>query len=132
VILDFIKKLKQDPLTLQVLGNGEQQKSYLHVSELVEAMIFIKNNTPNGLNFYNIGSMDDGVYVRKIAEEVVKAVSPSAQIQFQESDRGWVGDVPRFYYSVSKLKELGWSPKMSSLEAIKMAVKEIATQEKII
>ena len=129
VILDFIKKLKKDMSTLEVLGNGTQQKTYLHVSELVEAMLFINNNTNNGMNYYNIGAMDDGVFVKQIAEETTKVISPDAKINYQKTDRGWVGDVPRFYYSVDKLKDLGWSPKMSSLEAVQRAVGEIASQE---
>ena len=129
VILDFIKKLKKDMSTLEVLGNGTQQKTYLHVSELVEAMLFINNNTDNGMNYYNIGAMDDGVFVKQIAEETTKVISPDAKINYQKTDRGWVGDVPRFYYSVDKLKDLGWSPKMSSLEAVQKAVSEIALQE---
>jgi UDP-glucose 4-epimerase len=129
VILDFIKKLKKDMSILEVLGNGTQQKTYLHVSELIEAMLFINNNTSNGMNYYNIGAMDDGVFVKQIAEEAAKVVSPDAKINYQKADRGWVGDVPRFYYSVNKLKDLGWSPKMSSLEAIQRAVGEIASQE---
>jgi len=129
VILDFIKKLKKDMSTLEVLGNGTQQKTYLHVSELVEAMLFINSNTDNGMNYYNIGAMDDGVFVKQIAEETTKVISPDAKINYQKTDRGWVGDVPRFYYSVDKLKDLGWSPKMSSLEAVQKAVSEIALQE---
>ena len=131
VILDFIKKLKKDISTLEVLGNGTQQKTYLHVSELVEAMLFINNNTGNGMNYYNIGAMDDGVFVKQIAEETTKVISPDAKINYQKTDRGWVGDVPRFYYSVDKLKGLGWSPKMSSLEAVQRAVSEIASQEEV-
>jgi UDP-glucose 4-epimerase len=129
VILDFVKKLKKNMSVLEVLGNGMQQKTYLHVSELVEAMLFINANTGNGMNYFNIGAMDDGVYVKQIAEETVKMVSPGATINYQKSDRGWVGDVPRFFYSVDKLKDLGWSPKMSSLEAIQMAVREIVIQD---
>ena len=129
VILDFVKKLKKDMSVLEVLGNGTQQKTYLHVSELVEAMLFINDNTDNGMNYYNIGAMDDGVTVKQIAEETTYRVSPNATINYQKSDRGWVGDVPRFYYSVDKLKVLGWSPKMLSLEAIQRAVSEIALQE---
>ena len=131
VILDFIKKLKKDISTLEVLGNGTQQKTYLHVSELVEAMLFINSNTDNGMNYYNIGAMDDGVFVKQIAEETTKVISPDAKINYQKTDRGWVGDVPRFYYSVDKLKGLGWSPKMSSLEAVQRAVSEIASQEEV-
>jgi len=129
VILDFVNKLKKDMSVLEVLGNGTQQKTYLHVSELVEAMLFINDNTDNGMNYYNIGAMDDGVTVKQIAEETVKIVSSDATINYQKSDRGWVGDVPRFFYSVDKLKDLGWSPKISSLEAIQRAVSEIASQE---
>ena len=129
VILDFVKKLKKDMSTLEVLGNGTQQKTYLHVSELVEAMLFINDNTNNGMNYYNIGAMDDGVTVKQIAEETTKVISPNAKINYQKTDRGWVGDVPRFYYSVDKLKGLGWSPNMSSLEAVQRAVSEILSQE---
>jgi UDP-glucose 4-epimerase len=132
VILDFIKKLKRNANTLEVLGNGQQQKTYIHASELVDAMIFIDKHTKIGMNYFNIGAIDDGVYVSQIAEEVVKVVAPEAKINFQKTDRGWIGDVPRFYYSVNKLQDLGWSPKMSSLEAIKRAIKEIALQEKIL
>jgi UDP-glucose 4-epimerase len=131
VILDFVNKLKRDPTKLEVLGNGTQQKTYLHVSELVDAMLFINDKTHNGMNYYNIGAMDDGVYVKQIAEETTKVVSPNAIINYQSNDRGWVGDVPRFYYTVDKLKNLGWFPKMSSLEAVQRAVNEIALQEGI-
>lgn len=132
VILDFMKKLKKDMTILEVLGNGLQQKVYLHVSELIDAMCFINKNTDNGMNYFNIGASDNGVMVKQIAEEVIKAVSPNAKIKYQKLDRGWPGDVPYFSYSTNKLKNLGWSPKMSSLEAIKKAIQEIALQEKLI
>ena len=128
VILDFIRRLKSNPIQLDVLGDGTQQKTYLHVDDLVDAMLFINDNTDNGLNYYNIGAMDDGVYVWEIAEQTVKRVAPNALITYQDSDRGWVGDVPRFYYSVDKLKKLGWRPSGSSLEAVVKAIDEIALQ----
>lgn len=132
IILDLIKKLKKNTVSLEVLGDGMQQKTYLHVGELVKAMLFINNNTDDGMNYYNIGALDDGVLVKQIAEEVIKVVSPNTEIKYQNSERGWIGDVPRFFYSVSKLQKLGWAPKMSSLESIQKAVKEIALQEKML
>ena len=131
VILDFINNLKKDNSVLQVLGNGTQQKTYIHVSELIDAMLFINSNTDDGMNYYNIGAMDDGVTVKQIAEETVNASFPEAVIKYQNSDRGWVGDVPRFFYSVDKLKNLGWVPKKSSLDTIKQAISEIVKQEDI-
>ena len=124
VIFDFIQRLKKNPSVLEVLGNGTQQKTYLHVSELIDAMMFINQNTEDGLHYFNIGSMDNGLLVKQIAEETIKLVSPDAKINYQKTDRGWVGDVPRFIYSVEKLKKLGWSQKMSSLDAVKKAIRE--------
>jgi UDP-glucose 4-epimerase len=129
VILDFITRLKNEPNQLSVLGNGQQQKTYLHVSELIEAMLFINSNTDVGINYYNIGAQDRGISVKQISEITVSRISPDAKILYQDSDRGWVGDVPRFYYCIDKLNELGWRPNMSSLEVITRAVNEIALQE---
>ena len=36
--------------------------------------------------------------------------------------RGWLGDVPRFAYSIDKLKSLGWLPKLNSSQAIQKAI----------
>ena len=86
VILDFIRRLRSHPNKLEVLGNGSQQKTYLHVEELVEAMLFINITTGTGMNYYNIGATDDGISVKDIAELTVKRVSPQAIISYQEQD----------------------------------------------
>jgi UDP-glucose 4-epimerase len=129
VILDFVRKLQQSPACLEVLGNGTQQKSYLHVDELVDAMLFIRHKTDARLNYFNVGTDDRGVTVRSIAERVVAQVSPSAGIKYGSADRGWVGDVPKFHYSIAKLEQLGWRPRFSSAEAVALAVEQIARQE---
>jgi UDP-glucose 4-epimerase len=129
VILDFVRKLKNDRSILHVLGNGSQQKSYLHVHELVDAMLFINKNSQLGNNYFNIGPEDDGVTVRQIAEATVSILAPEAEIKFGEKDRGWIGDVPKFFYSNDKLKKLGWKSEIHSIDAVKTAIKEIGFQE---
>jgi UDP-glucose 4-epimerase len=126
VIHDFVNKLKADPGYLHVLGNGTQQKVYLHIDDLISAMLFIAESGPEKINTYNIGPEDAGVTVRFIAECVRDAVSPSAQIVYGEGDRGWVGDVPRFRYSTMRLAKLGWKPSAGSADAVRLAVREIA------
>lgn len=128
VVYDFVGKLHKDPSRLDVLGNGSQQKSYLHVEDLVDAMIFVRDHSREKLSYFNIGSDDDGITVKFIAEEVVRVVSPSASIRFGESNRGWVGDVPRFKYSIDKLRKLGWKPRWNSEESMKRAIKEISQE----
>jgi UDP-glucose 4-epimerase len=129
VIQDFIRKLKATPDNLVVLGDGTQQKGYLHVEELIDAMLFIRERACDKRNFFNIGANDDGVTVRYIAEQVVGTVSPSASISYGRGNKGWVGDVPKFSLSVDKLHNLGWKPKLESAQAVARAVKQIAEQE---
>lgn len=129
VILDFIAKLQKTPEQLEVLGNGSQKKGYLHVQDLIDAMLTIQKHAHDPINYFNIGAGDEGIYVRDIAQMVVQAVSPGAIIQYGEGDKGWVGDVPRFTYSVEKLKKLGWTPTLSSQQAVRLAIEQILAQQ---
>jgi UDP-glucose 4-epimerase len=129
VILDFVGKLKTTPDQLVVLGDGTQQKAYLHVSDLVSAMLHIAERRQR-FAVYNIGPADDDVTVRFIAEAVRDAFRPGATIQYGEGNRGWVGDVPRFRYSVERLVNTGWEPTLDSRGAVAHAVGEIIEQER--
>ena len=129
VVLDFIRKLKATPQQLDVLGDGTQQKVYVHVSDLVNAMQFITQTATGSYNLFNIGPSDAGATVWFIAETVRDTVSPHARIAFGEGGRGWVGDVPRFRYSVERLAALGWRATYSSTAAIRQAIEEIVRQE---
>ena len=124
IIFDFINKLKNSDI-LEVLGNGTQEKIYLHVSELIEAMNFLSNQNLNEkLSVFNIGPKGDSASVSFIAEEVVKLFKPNAKIIYGSENRGWVGDVPKFTYDTSKLNNLGWKSKLTSKEAIRLAIHE--------
>ena len=124
VIYDFLKKLKAKPNELEVLGDGTQQKPYLHVTELIDAMIFAQGKAQERLNCYNIAPPSSSTTVRYIAEAVVRVAAPKAKIRYTGGSRGWVGDVPRFAYSIAKIQKLGWSPKLSSDEAVNLAIRE--------
>ena len=130
VILDFVRKIKTTRNSLEVLGNGTQRKAYLHVSDLVSAMLLVRSctNIPKTLPI-NVGPVDEGVYVRWIAEQVVKRVAPAANIKFGTGNRGWVGDVPKFHYTTDKIQALGWKPLLGSDAAVLRAIDEIARQE---
>jgi UDP-glucose 4-epimerase len=128
VIFDFVNKLRADPRRLEVLGNGTQQKAYLHVRELVGAMLFIADHAEEKVAILNIGPTDEGVTVREIAETVRDLVSPDAAIVYGSGNRGWVGDVPRFRYATDRLAAMGWAPSLNSHQAIGRAVREIAGQ----
>jgi len=127
VILDFVRKLRADKSCLRVLGDGTQKKAYLHVDDLISAMLTISEVGSSKINVYNIGPCDEGVTVRFIAETVRNHIAPDAEVIYGRENRGWVGDVPRFRYSTANLSELGWRPRMSSDAAVRRAVDEIVS-----
>ena len=129
VIFDFVNKLIADPEILNVLGDGFQKKIYLHVTELVDAMMTVRKLLPDrAFEVINIGPNDSGVSVKSIAESVVRRLGVKAKIMYGTGSRGWLGDVPKFQYSTRKIALLyGWKPKLRSRQAIELAVNEIAT-----
>jgi UDP-glucose 4-epimerase len=128
VIQDFIQKLKNKPKILDVHGDGTQQKCYLHVEELIDAMRFIRSRSKDRLNYFNIAADDPGVTVKFIAETVIERVASGATAAYGAGKKGWVGDVPKFNYSIAKLARLGWNPRLSSAQAVRKAVDEIVKQ----
>ncbi|MBO8180804.1 MAG: NAD-dependent epimerase/dehydratase family protein [Archaeoglobus sp.] len=123
VIYDFIMKLKRNPEELEILGNGEQNKSYIYITDCVEAMLAgLKGD--GKVNIFNIGS-EDQVKVKRIAEIVSEEFGLSPKFRFTGGDRGWKGDVPVMLLSIERLKKLGWRPRYSSEEAVRMATRDL-------
>lgn len=123
-IYDFLRKLRQNPAELEVLGDGSQEKPYLHVGELVDAMLFLFQRAQARLNVFNIAPDGSATTVHHIAEAVVRAAAPGARIRYTGGAKGWVGDVARFRYSIDKLKATGWVPRLTSDAAIERAIAE--------
>ncbi len=131
VILDFIRKLRANPRELEILGDGTQQKSYLHVSDFVEAVMksyrHFEDNSLD-LEIYNAGSYDS-TNVKEIAKVVMDEMGlKNVSIKFTSGaagGRGWVGDVKVMLLAISKLASLGWSPSLNSREAVKLAAHEL-------
>lgn len=133
VIYDFTEKLFFNNKQLEVLGDGSQKKSYLHVNDLIDGMVSVWNSWPNKkkIDIFNIGPKDEGIFVRDIAHIVSKNFGSNIKIIYGKGNRGWLGDVPRFIYDTSKISKLvGWKPRLSSREAIEKASKEILFQFK--
>lgn len=131
-IHDFVTRLIQNPKRLEVLGNGTQRKSYLHVTDCIDGMLFGFEKSREGFQCFNLASR--GVSnVRFIAEEVVRQMKDvtgiEAEIVFGEGDRGWVGDVPYTHLDGSRLEALGWKARWESDEAVRKAVSEIIAEK---
>ena len=133
VILDMIRKLREDSTVLEILGDGTQKKSYIHVSDCVQATLFaIEKFLPSKrrLDAYNVSSSDQ-IDVKRIAEIVVEEMGlKGVDFKFTggvDGGRGWLGDVKIMQLSVEKLSRLGWRATMNSEQAVRLATRELLT-----
>jgi len=137
VIYDFINKIRSNPEELEILGDGNQTKSYIYVDDCIDAMeAGLQANAEAGVegypaaknrvNIFNIGT-DDMTTVKRIAEIVCEEmqVSPKPKFKFTGGKRGWKGDVPIMLLDASKLNALGWKQRYNSEEAVRKAVGDL-------
>ena len=126
VVYDFVKKLRNNPKELVILGNGTQCKPYIYVTDLVNAILKLTEQFEPGLDVFNISVMSEGTSVTHIAEIVVDVLGLSdVEFKYTGGDRGWKGDVPRFKYDISKVLATGWKPEYTSDEAIRKAAQSL-------
>jgi UDP-glucose 4-epimerase len=130
VIPDFISKLAYNRSEMEILGDGNQKKSYLEVQECVDAMLFATGHAHAAVNTFNIGS-EDWIDVKEIAGIVAKEMGLSGvRYSFTGGKRGWVGDVPKMQLSIARMKALGWKPRHGSRESVRMAVAAMLAEQK--
>ncbi|WP_128478790.1 NAD-dependent epimerase/dehydratase family protein [Halorussus pelagicus] len=124
VISDFIEKLLDDPHSLEILGDGRQEKSYLHVEDCVAGMEHVVENTDDPTNIYNLGTRTT-ISVTRIAELVSDVVGCDPEYEYTGGDRGWTGDVPKMRLSIEKASAIGWSPERESAQAVRTAAEQL-------
>ncbi len=123
VIVDFIKKLQNDPKHLEILGDGKQKKPYLYVKDCVDAMLFGYQHAQDQINVLNLGC-DTAIKVTRIAEIVVEEMGlDNVTFSYTGGTRGWKGDVPYFHLDTTKMKTLGWTATRTSDEAVRETTK---------
>ena len=122
---DFIRKLTDNPKALEILGDGTQSKSYIHVVDVLDAMLFVLKNTAEGMNVYNAAS-GDYITVEEIARIVTDEMNlGDVQFEYTGGPRGWKGDVPVVRFDTQKIERLGWQPSLNSSQAIRRSIKEL-------
>ena len=127
VLVDFMRKLREDQRELEILGSGRQKKSYLEVRDCVRAMLHCIEHSDEQINVFNIGS-EDSVDVTKIADIVARLMGLTDVLYRYTGGvdgRGWKGDVKVMQLSIEKIKTLGWTPLEGSAQAIETAVKAL-------
>jgi UDP-glucose 4-epimerase len=121
---DFARRLLQNPLELRILGDGTQSKSYVHVDDVISAVLLAGRNAPLPFSVFNVATLDYPTVldIARIAAEVVGVDFDSIDLQFTGGDRGWKGDVPIVRLDTSAIRALGWSNNLTSAEALRSSI----------
>lgn len=122
VAYDFILRLTAEPRRLTILGDGRQSKSYVHVDDVIEAMLYPPARGERGYDCFNVAT-EDYLTVREIADLVAARMGlTDVAYEFTGGDRGWKGDVPVVRFDTRKLRGLGWTHRRTAREAMRDAV----------
>jgi UDP-glucose 4-epimerase len=116
-VIDFWRSLRRDPTRLEVLGNGHQKKSYLHVGDCVTGMLLAIDRAREPINLFNLGHQD-WIEVDESIAIITASLEVSPRVLHSGGERGWVGDSPRILLDTTRLRALGWGPTRSIEESI--------------
>lgn len=118
-VFDFFCSLQRDPDRLRVLGDGRQEKSYLYVGDCVSAMLTAaeRHRDEPGAHIYNLGT-DETITVDESVRLITERLSLSPRIEHTGGRRGWAGDSPLIRLDTTRIRGLGWAPKLSIAQGI--------------
>lgn len=117
-VFDFYRSLKRDPTRLRVLGDGQQEKSYIDVQDCLSAILLTaeihETESSPGAHIYNLGT-DETLLVDDSVALIAEHLGLSPEIEHTGGRRGWVGDSPLIRLDTTRIQALGWRP-LSTIE----------------
>jgi len=116
-VFDFYKQLRQDPTHLRVLGDGKQRKSYLHVQDCIDAILLAMDRATDKVNIFNLG-VDHYCEVNDSIGWICATLDVQPRIEYSGGDRGWIGDNPFIFLDTTRIRALGWRPKLNIREGV--------------
>lgn len=127
-VFDFYRKLREDPTRLEVLGNGRQRKSYLHVQDCLDAIQLAVQRATGRVNLFNLG-VDGYCEVLDSVGWICEELGVQPEIMCSGGERGWIGDNPFIFLDTSRIRALGWQPRMGIREGVLSTVRFLCNHE---
>jgi UDP-glucose 4-epimerase len=121
-VFDFYKQLLDHPDRLRVLGDGSQRKSYLEVGDCIDALLLALEKAAARFQIFNLGT-NEYCTVNESAGWICGRLGLKPEIEYTGGARGWVGDNPFIFLDCSRIRALGWRPRMTIREGVLETVK---------
>lgn len=112
---------------MTILGDGRQSKSYIHVSDVVRAVLVANEKTKDPFETYNVAT-GDYITVTEIAQVACRVLGLDEEavvFEYTGGNRGWKGDVPIIRLNTNRIRALGWKRSLSSAQAIEQSLREM-------
>ncbi len=116
-VFDFYQKLNLDSTKLSVLGNGHQKKSYLYVQDCIDAILMAVEQENGDVQIYNLGT-DDYCEVDQSIRWICEHLGLDPELEYTGGERGWIGDNPFIFLDCSRMRGLGWEPRVSIQDGV--------------
>ena len=120
IIQDIKRQLALDKDTLHLLGDGSQEKPFIYVEDFLDGVEFVVNNAKEQYNLYLVGN-DTTTSIKRMTDIVKNIFNPNLDVEWTENTT-WPGDVKQYKFNIEKIKLLGWSPKYSSDDAVRLSL----------
>lgn len=117
---DFIRRLRAQPESLRILGDGTQSKSYIHVHDVIDAVLTANRQLQQPFNVYNVAT-GDYITVSEIARLAIQVCGldeAQVRLEYTGGNRGWKGDVPVVRLNTDRIRSLGWACRRTSRQAL--------------
>ena len=116
-VFDFYKQLLEHPGRLHILGNGKQRKSYLYAGDCLQAMMTALERADARVNIFNLGT-DEYCEVNDSVNWICEHLGLDPRRTYAGGERGWIGDSPLIFLDCSRIRALGWVPKLTIRQAV--------------
>jgi UDP-glucose 4-epimerase len=127
-VFDFYKQLLDHPDRLAVLGDGQQRKSYLYVEDCVDAILTAVEQSKAMVNVFNLGT-DEYCEVNQSIGWICDTLGLKPRLEYSGGKRGWIGDSPFIFLNCSKMRALGWKPRLTIREAVVRTVEYLRSNQ---
>ena len=130
-VFDFFRALRQNPLELQILGDGHQKKSYLYIQDCIDAIFCAIDKADGLVNVFNLGT-EDFCEVNQSVEWITQQLNLKPRLIYTGGQRGWIGDNPIILLDTSSIRSLGWRPRKTIEQAVKKTLSYLQENEDLV
>jgi UDP-glucose 4-epimerase len=108
LMYDTLAKIETHPAKLEVLGSGMEERDFIYVDDVVDALLLLADREGIDGECFNVGA-GTGTSVKRTVELILETLGEQIPLTFTQ--KSWKGDVSRLVAYTSKISQIGFEPK---------------------